>query len=188
MDDYQCTYITKNGKQSKRCTKRSFYSGFTLPYTIGYNKAQLCTQHYNLLKKKEDIRANNNNALTLIPRDCIYLILDAVSYADQWSLMVSSFALNQAVKECVHNYKPQFMREYNWKREYNSLYKRQLDHYVMRRIAGHISGKLRINVKRMDKNEYVWYNVDSIETNRDIRIWAAKDANWDIKVVKYDSL
>jgi hypothetical protein len=188
MDDYQCTYITKKGKQSKRCTKRPFYSGFTLPHTIGYNKAQLCTQHYNLLKKKEDIRADNNNALTLIPRDCLYLILDAVSYADQWSLLVSSFTLNQAVKEWVHDYKPQFMRDYNWKREYNSLYKRQLDHYVMCRIDGYTTGKLRINVKGMDKNEYAFYNVHSIETKRDIYIRAAKDGNWDIKVVKYDSI
>lgn len=185
MDDYHCTYITKKGKQSKRCTKRSFYSGFTLPHTIGYNKAQLCTQHYNLLKKKEDVRAANNNALSLIPRDCLYLILDAVSYADQWSVMVSSFTLSQAVKEWVHDYKPQFMREYNWKREYNSLYRRQLDHYIMWRISDYTAGKLRINVKGMGENEYAWYNAHSIDTKRDIHIWAAKGENWDIKVVKY---
>jgi hypothetical protein len=102
--------------------------------------------------------------------------------------MVSSFALNQAVKEWVHDYKPQFMRDYNWKSEYNSLYKRQLDHYVMRRIAEYTTGKLRIQIKNMDKNEYGFYNFHSIETKGDIRIWPAKNANWDIKVVKYDSL
>jgi hypothetical protein len=137
----KCAYIMNN---NKKCSRARAISGFLIPYTIGYNKCGVCQQHFDILSKVADNRKNANSLLTVIPHDCLYLILAQIGFKDQWSIMVSSFRMSGIMREWVYN--TPLIRKFNFQKKYEALYQKQLEDYAN---------------KHHDLSEIRFYGVDS---------------------------
>lgn len=143
----KCSHTMMNGKP---CSRNATISGFLIPYVIGYNKCGFCQQHFKVLSKTTDNRKNADNLFTMIPRDCLNLILPQIGFKDQWSLLVSSFRMNGIMREWV--YTTPLIRKFNFQKKYEALYQKQLEDYAKThnyakviRVRGVDSDKLNID-------------------------------------------
>jgi hypothetical protein len=181
-DQYMCDYQIKGkkGQPPKRCGKRNFYTGFTIPFSIGINDTKLCTQHYKVLSKINDAR---QHSITFsFPLDCFYYILEMLDYKSQYELMSTSFWLNGVIKQWCYNNKPIGLRHNPDKYQYKKLIDKQIDDFIIKNAKN--KKKIIIRSKNDDimKYEFMYYCLGIPEYPDTKIISNHKANNWDIQI------
>lgn len=182
-DQYICDYQIKGkkGQPSKRCTKSNFYTGFTIPFSIGINNTKLCTQHYKVYSKTNDVR--QHSITFFFPLDCFYYILEMLDYKSQYELMSTSFWLNGVIKQWCYNSKPIALRHTSNKYQYKTLIDKQIDDYITKNAKNNKKIIIRTKKENDDtKYEFSFYCLGIPQCPDTKIISNHKTDNWNIRI------